>query len=178
MKFFDLKSFYIITDIKEHLETKLLLLSQINKTNSKKIEVNNDFITKTDWNTVSEQKIYTKTFCDMINPYINIMCKKLYCDKWYIRDIWFQVYGKNSRHDWHLHTNTNYTNIYYLHLPNEKIKTEILDITTNKIIDNIEVKEGQMLTFPANVIHRSPTNIQDDAKVIIAFNSNFDEVKI
>ena len=51
-------------------------------------------------------------------------------------------------------------------------------VTTNKIIDNIEVKEGQMLTFPANVIHRSPTNIQDDAKVIIAFNSNFDEVKI
>ena len=43
----------------------------------------------------------------------------------------------------------------------------------DRVIKNIKVKEGQVLTFPANIIHRSPVNNHDNQKVIISFNSNF-----
>ena len=48
------------------------------------------------------------------------------------------------------------------------------DITENKIVD-IELKEGQLFTFPANILHRSPINISNNVKTIISFNTNFDD---
>ena len=54
---------------------------------------------------------------------------------------------KNSTHDWHVHPEVNYTNVYYLNLPDESIKTQLYDIKENKIID-IQLKEGnQLITF-------------------------------
>ena len=46
--------------------------------------------------------------------------------------------------------------------------------TKKGIIEIIEVEEGQVLTFPASVIHRSPVNETDGKKMIISFNSSFD----
>ena len=42
----------------------------------------------------------------------------------------------------------------------------------------IEVAEGQLLTFPANIIHRSPINTTDKVKTIISFNSNFLDAEV
>jgi len=178
MKFYNLKSFYIISDIKEHLDNKILLLSLINTTKSSFIKEHGDFVTKTDWEFQNEKREYLDKFYNMIKPYMNQMAHKLKCNEWNISSGWFQLYSKQSKHGWHLHTNTNYTNIYYLNLPNDKLKTQLYDIRDEKIIDEIEVNEGQLLTFPANIIHRSPENYSDELKVIISFNSNFDEVKI
>ena len=46
MKFFNLKSFYIITDIDNHKENKTKLLSLINKMQESSIYNNNDSISK------------------------------------------------------------------------------------------------------------------------------------
>ena len=45
-----------------------------------------------------------------------------------------------------------------------------------KIIKTIDITEGQMLTFPASMMHRSPPNTMDDEKIIISFNTCFDEL--
>ena len=39
--------------------------------------------------------------------------------------------------------------------------------------DGTRIHEGQCITFPANIKHRSPVNDTDQQKVIISFNSNF-----
>ncbi len=170
MKFYEMKSFYILTDIKEHNENKQKFLSLIDKMPQSSLEG----ISKTDWNLPKEQKReYLDYFYQLITPYMNEMSKQLKCKTWNIDNGWFQIYGKEDTHGWHTHQKSNYTNVYYLHLPDNTMKTEVYDVTNNTIINDFNVKEGQILTFSAGTIHRSPVNLTNENKIVIAFNSNF-----
>ena len=177
MKLYDLKSFYIVTDIKEHQQNKQKLLDLIDEMPESFMEdgIGNK-ISKTDWNLSREHKReYVGYFYNMISPYMSEMAELLKCKKWDIVNGWFQIYeNANDVHLWHVHNNVNYTNVYYLHLPDNSIKTEIYDVTNDNIIDDLKVKEGQILTFPASIIHRAPINKTNDKKIIISFNTNFD----
>ena len=175
MKFFELKSFYIVTDIKEHKKIKQKFLKFIDEMPNSSL--NN--ISKTDWNLPKEHKReYLEYFYDIITPYMNTMSKKLKCRNWDISNGWFQVYSENDSHSWHTHSKSNYTNIYYINLPDKSVKTQVYDVVTKKVIDDFQVTEGQLLTMPANLIHTSPENKTNDKKVIISFNSNFEEVDL
>ena len=109
---------------------------------------------------------------------MNTMANKLKCKSWNIYNAWYQIYKKQDTHSWHIHPDVNYTNVYYIDLPEQKIKTQLYDIIEDKIIDEIEIKEGQLFTFPAHIIHRSPINTYDKTKTIISFNSNFRQVNL
>jgi cupin superfamily acireductone dioxygenase involved in methionine salvage len=175
MKFYNLKSYYLVTNISEHQKNKENLLKLIDETEQESYED----VSFTDWKISNESgKPYVKCFYDMITPYIKDMSSLMKFKKCEIYNIWFQIYHKNSKHDWHVHNGANWTNVYYLHLPENKLKTEIYDIKSNSIINNIEVKEGQLLTIPAGMLHRSPKNETDDRKVIISFNSDFSELAL
>ena len=177
MKFFEMKSYYMVTDIKEHSEIKKKLLNLINIMPNENLNSTLDNIFKTDWNLPKEYKReYLDYFYEIIKPYMNEMAKKLKCTSWDIVNGWFQIYNENDNHSWHVHTHTNYTNVYYLNLPDNSVKTQIYDVVTNKILDNFEVSEGQILTLPAHILHKSPKNNSKDKKIIISFNSNFDDV--
>lgn len=174
MKFFDLNSFYIITNIKEHEKNKKKLISLINKMEQSSIEDENSHISKTDWNLSREKsRDYLILFYEIIKPYMDTMKDKLKCNNWNIKNTWYQIYKKNDNHDWHVHPDNNYTNVYYLNLPKSNVKTQLYDVKSNKIIDEIDIKEGQLFTFPANILHRSPKNKFNETKTIISFNSNF-----
>ena len=139
-----------------------------------KINDGRDAISKTDWNLPQNTKReYINLFYSMITPYMNVMANKLKCQSWDIQNTWYQVYEKEDTHSWHTHPDVNYTNVYYVDLPDKKIQTQLYDIIENKIIDEIQVKEGHLLTFPANILHRSPVNTSNKSKTIISFNSNF-----
>jgi len=84
-----------------------------------------------------------------------------------LHNCWFQWYEREDYHDWHIHNNTHFTNVYYLQLPNNKVRTSIFAM--GKEI-NIDVNEGDILTFPAYWQHCSPKNNYDAPKVIISFN--------
>ena len=179
MKFFDLKSFYILTDIKDHKENKNKLLSLINRIEVSSIHNNQDSISQTDWHLGKETKReYIDFFYKMIEPYMNNMAIKLKCKSWDISNAWYQTYKKLDTHGWHIHENNNYTNVYYLDLPKQNIKTELYDVKYNKIIDEIQIEEGQLFTFPAHIIHRSPPNTFNKSKTIISFNSNFKQINL
>ena len=179
MNFYNFNSFYIVTDIKEHQQNKQRLLDLIDIMPLSSIVNDMENISKTDWNLPKEQeRKYLDEFYKMVIPYMNNMAKKLKCKTWNIDNGWFQVYDETNTHQWHVHEKSNYTNVYYLHLPDDTIKTEVYDVTTGKILNGFEVKEGQILTLPASVIHRSPVNKTNQKKVVIAFNSNFDEVDL
>ena len=181
MKLFELKSFYIITDIKEHRKNKSQLLRWIDEMpeNRRDPPGFDERISKTDWNLPSSYKRnYSDVFHGMMRPYLNDMAFRLRCKCWKIHNTWYQVYEKGDTHGWHTHGDANYTNVYYLSLPNKSIKTQLYDVVNHKIVENIEVKEGQLLTFPASVIHRSPINKVHQEKVIISFNTDFTQPTI
>ena len=89
--------------------------------------------------------------------------------RWKIINSWFQQYEKNSYHEYHNHPQSNFTNVYFMELPDTNFKTVIK-------IENKEyeysVKEGQLITFPAHLLHTSKPN-GNERKTVISFNSDF-----
>ena len=170
MKFYDLKSFYIVTDIKEHQENKDKLLSLIDDMRGSSYES----ISKTDWHLPRETpRPYLDLIYTILRPYMMKMSDRLGLNSWTIYNGWFQQYGKHGVHNWHVHEGVNYANVYFLNLPDESIKTQFFDIKERKVMNEIDVREGQLLTFPAHIKHRSPENTSDEVKTIISFNSDF-----
>ena len=143
MKFFGLKSFYIVTDIKEHQQKKSQLLKCIDAMPQDSINDGIELTSKTVWNIPSTHKReYLDIFSEMFTPYMDEMASKLRCETWDIYNTWYQVYNRpGDKHGWHTHMYANYTNVYYLSLPNRSIKTQLYDVMSNRIIKDVKVNK-------------------------------------
>ena len=111
---------------------------------------------------------YINYFFTHFSPYINNVGKELQCTKCTVSNVWFQQYQKKDYHPWHNHAKSNYTCIYFVELP-EKLGTEFLNINVN------DIHEGDLLTFPSSIMHRSPVNTTDKRKTIISFNLDYED---
>ena len=167
MKIDSLNYEIFINDISDHLSHKQKLLSLIDELPKKSF----DNISNTDWLEKTNPS-YLKYFLENILPIpYNKLVNYLHADAFHIANSWFQQYEKGDKHCWHNHTAANYTNIYFLELPDTSFATQLYDNYNKKIID-LEVREGSLLTFPASVLHRSKENT-GERKTIISFNSDF-----
>jgi len=162
-----------ISKIKEHLKIKKIILKQIQDTPKSSFEG----ISLTDWKTPSNIKrtYFEKTFEPVLKKYYLKISKKLYGKhsniiKLIIHNYWFQIYDKNSTHVWHTHAASQFTNVYFVELKNKKYATEVFGIK------NLNIKEGDLLTFPSYLLHRSPVNKKEERKTIISFNTSFDSL--
>ena len=95
------------------------------------------------------------------------MCHNLHSKSWRIQNAWFQQYINNNFHKWHNHPDTNFTNVYFVELPFKNLGTEILNHS------QLDLNEGDLLTFPGHLYHKSPLNYSNKRKTVISFNSNF-----
>tara|TARA_R100001244_G_C5096582_1_gene117737 strand:+ start:10 stop:525 length:516 start_codon:yes stop_codon:yes gene_type:complete len=167
MKIKRIEAEVFILDVPEHNQYKDQLLKLIDEMPNQSF----DWVSKSDWNS---PKSFERKYLDLFYTKVigSAMCKLQDYFKsvnWKISTGWFQQYGKDSYHQWHVHGGTNWTNSYFLELPDNDYKTEIKN--QNKLIE-YDVKEGQLLCFPAYLLHRSKPN-GNKRKTIIAFNSDF-----
>lgn len=123
-----------------------------------------DIISKTDW--LKDEQIFYKK--ELAVHFTDHLIRTLNYPKIEILQIWFQQYQKHDRHNWHVHEYSHFTNVYFLQLPDEKYKTEIKNLN-GEVID-YEAKEGDILTFPGFLPHRSPIIKDDIQKTIVSFN--------
>ena len=164
-----------IIDVLEHNQYKDQLLKLIDEMPNRFF----DQVSKTDWKLPKTvERKYLDLFCTKVirssmdklkNYFESVPGRK---KSWNISNGWFQQYNKNSHHPWHIHPDTNWTNSYFLELPDNNFKTEIKH--ENKILE-YDAKEGQLICFPAYLLHRSKPN-GNKRKTTIAFNSNFYDV--
>ena len=91
-----------------------------------------------------------------------------------VKGMWYQHYRKNSVHNWHIH-GENYTGVYYLELPDDTPKTELIDQHDKKI--TVQANEGDIIIFPSFIIHRGPKVLNDSRKTIISFNLEFEDIE-
>ena len=63
--------------------------------------------------------------------------------------------------------------IYYVELPDRSLTTILKDPETGEEIIP-DVKEGQILTFASDILHKSPRNLSNTRKTVIPFNIMFD----
>jgi ectoine hydroxylase-related dioxygenase (phytanoyl-CoA dioxygenase family) len=158
----------IITNLKNHLEINKNLLSLIEKIPNNVLKDDHENIVHTDWSLPKDQKReYVDYFYSCIFEHMNELSNKLHSKNWEIRNVWFQQYTHNNFMNWHNHRDTNFTNVYFVELPSKFLGTEILNH------DKLDLNEGDLLTFPGYLYHRSPVNLSNKRKTIIAFNCDF-----
>lgn len=157
----------VITKIENFKEINRNILSLIDKIPNNQIQNGKDIIYHTDWNLPKNfKREYLDYFIPIIQPYLKEILIKLDFKNIEVSNIWFQQYSKSGTHSWHTHPNVNFTNVYFVELPSKSLATEILN--HNKL----DLNEGDLLTFPACLYHRSPQNNIEKRKTIISFNTN------
>ena len=172
MKTIELNTLGFVQEIKEHKEFKSFMLNYILNNNFSSL--NN--VSITDWSDAKNpDREYVIEIDKILKTYLANVSRKLKTLEIQVSNIWFQRYFKHSDHVWHYHPKSNWTAVYYVELPEEKVKTQLYDLSKNKIIDDIKLKEGDLFIFPANILHRSPPNISEEPKTIVSFNINFDK---
>ena len=164
---------YVVGSFEKHLELKSQLLYFINsQSNFQHLtgDKDNINITRCDWNTsrFDSERNWVKSLIPELSKHLQSTIKMLGYDKFMVREIWFQQYDTNAKHGWHSH-GSNWTNVYYLELPDGSPKTQMLHPFTKEVIE-FDVKEGDILTFPSFVIHRAPVNLCNKRKTIISWN--------
>ena len=169
-------SLWHVHSLKNHNQQKEELLNSIDDFSKNNFIVDKgQSIFNTDWNIPENvprkyfELFWTKNHSEIENIYQklyeNFTIKNLYVHNW-----WFQQYVKGSYHQWHTHDRCNFSNVYYLELPNNESATEFY--VNGKNI-TIEAKEGDLVVFPAHLPHRSINNFPD-RKTVIVFNTSIE----
>lgn len=164
----------LIYKVKNHNKLKDVILYNIDKMGNHSLnEKFNEHkqascISNTDWHLDSNLfRPYYDTICPIIKNNINVLKRKLKlnCDLNLV-NYWFQQYQNGDYHEWHNHYGY-YSSIYYVELPKDSVKT------TFKIMDKkyeFEVTEGDIISFPSMLYHKSKPNKSNKRKTIVSFN--------
>jgi len=84
---------------------------------------------------------------------------------------WFQQYKDEDSHPFHIHTNSDYSMVYFVELQEKSHSTVFIDHDKKQV--QLDVKEGDLLLFPSLVFHSSPKNNSLTGKTILSANLNF-----
>ena len=129
-------------------------------------------VSLTDWNLPRDtERPYIRTIIEPLKQHMSEVYSILGYPAFGFVNIWAQQYEQNSTHEWHTHDSCNFTNIYYVELPEGTPTTEFIDPVTKNIL-SFKTSEGDILTIPSTFIHRSPPNPSKNRKTIISFNTN------
>ncbi len=188
---------YQITDVTDHSIMKLDVLDLIDNMPSMELETKGYFgnydsiISNTNWDDQTDIKGQIWPFFLTPNDqkkYFDSLENKFPDRRWgnhVVDTSWFNQYYANSgsEHPFHHHSLKvresgqkdiclDFTNIYYVELDDKSLTTILKDPDTDEEIIP-DVKEGQILTFGADILHRSPRNFTDSRKTVISFNVDF-----
>jgi hypothetical protein len=171
MALYKIDSAYSVISLSNHNIIKENLISLINSSYGESIYDGVDRINDTDWNISSNSdREWVKYFLDNCSDQIVSLYQDLGYATFQIESFWYQRYKSNDHHGWHSHPDTTFSNVYYLELPEESAATEIISPYYKNIVE-INAREGDLLTFPAYLNHRAPTNISEKNRTVIVFNT-------
>jgi hypothetical protein len=157
-----------ITKINDFKKINKKLLKLIKEIKPPLLIPKDEFISNTDWYLPKDhERKYLDYFYETINPYMGDLALKLHSKKCSIQNGWFQQYKKSAFHGWHTHPKCNFTNVYFVELPDKSLATEILGH------GKFDLNEGDLFTFPSYLYHRSPINNLNKRKTIVSFNCDF-----
>jgi hypothetical protein len=164
--------YFFIGKVLNHTQIKDKILEEIENMGQYSFisEKNGIKISNTDWYLPSnEYRPYYDIVSPSLNDYCQRLCSYLKYDNIGIDNYWYQQYKFGDYHNWHNHPKGMFSNVYYLDLGEGTPKT------TFKFMDDefeLEVEEGQIITFPSFLVHCSKINNSKNTKTVIAFNSS------
>ena len=162
--------------LKTHSLIKDKLLDNIkNDIHGKKYIASLDHIDRTDFFSDRDPAPeYYMLFAENAQEYFNELLNYYCMEDSEVESCWYQQYIKKDTHGWHIHPHSNVSFVYNLELENSQSSTEFYDRKTKKIVQ-LDVNEGDIVTFPSNIIHRSAP-LKGKRKTIISVNVSFEFV--
>lgn len=161
---------FYLYDVPNHAELKVKILEGIYTTGKHSVMNFVDKISNTDWHqSPSVLRPYFQHLHPVINVHIADLRHTIGLPDYTALDLtnyWFQQYEEGDHHQWHTHPNSTFSNVYYVDLPEGAVKTSF-KFAGNEF--EVDVKEGQILTFPACFLHCSKPN-KKATKTVVAFN--------
>lgn len=137
----------------------------------------NDKLLKSDWPEAANwERPWIKLAGPSLHSHLKIFAQHLGYADIKLHKLWYQQYGHQDVHNWHVHDG-NYTGTYYLELDKKCPTTEFLYPDNLDKSFTVEVEEGDMVFFPCWLIHRSAKNQSKKTKSIISWNIDFDNIQ-
>jgi len=168
-----LENYFLVNRLTSHSLIKDKLISLIKSSPGEFRKNETEQISRTDFHLKKESNtLYSDFFAEQIKSTMDFIQAKLSGNGWQINHLWYQIYEYEDFHDWHTHWGCSFSNVYYLSLSPGCPKTQFYDTLQKRLIE-IEIKEGDLVSFPSFLLHRSPPNLSKESKIIISFNSNF-----
>jgi hypothetical protein len=168
MNQYEIPCHIFISKVSNHQELKPKILNAISSMNVGGYIDNNQHITKTDWNLgQNSNKPYFDIVKEVIKEHLDTFIRLAKFESYRTSNIWFQYYEKGDYHGIHVHSGSMYSNVYYVQLDKNSPKTTF---TSYNQTFEVEVEEGDIITFPSFLKHESKPNMIDLPKVSIAFN--------
>ena len=162
--------------IKEHLEIRDSILSEIDKSPDGDLEKKDSFytdsISKLDWNMSDKlNRPWLKIFLPAFTKNLQEIIANLGYFRAVVNDVWYQQYLEGDTHGWHIHDD-HFTGVYYLEFPEGCSQTEVVSPYNMKAV-KINATEGDFVVFPSHYIHRGLPNTKK-RKTIISYNFSID----
>lgn len=160
----------IAEPLENHSEIKKSLLSKIDDAPRYKQDLENEIISASDYgmNDAGEIPEYADLFLKNCTPVLYKYFSYLGFNV-NVLNMWFHQYFQGDVFGWHSHGNAAFALIYYLELPEDGPRTEF-SIPPFDFTFTANVKEGDVLIFPAQTRHRSPESKSTERKTIISAN--------
>lgn len=161
---------FYVTDVKEHLEIKKPILDAINRMGVHSMIEPNQELCNTDWHLNTN---FSRPYWNIVAPYcvehLSKISTHLGFNSVSVANYWFQQYAQGDFHDWHGHASVMFSSVYFVNLPTKELQTTF---KFNGVEFQVNVSEGQILTFPSCYLHKSSPNTTDTIKTVVVFNSN------
>ena len=155
--------------IEEWKDQKDQILSMVNFNNSTAKDNNIAF---TDY-FAQEFPMYGQPFLQMLTPYLN-MFREIYQFRG-IPHVWCQRYSKGDYFQPHDHGALGYSAVFYaefnkdIHRATNFFAPFVDEMGMHKCIEP-QVEEGDVIIFPASIMHMAPPNYSDENRTILSFN--------
>jgi hypothetical protein len=177
MKKIEQPCWFFIDKIESHEEVKQKVLEAIASMGTHSMYEENQNISNTDWHLLPQVR---RPYWNILVPYLKEYLQKIVDNympvpcNYSAHTFWFQQYAKGDSHDIHLHDKCTFSSVYYVDLPEGTSKTTFF--LGNQEFE-VEVEEGDILTFPSSFLHASKPNPVNGIKTVVAFNSDIEPIQ-
>ena len=130
----------------------------------------------TDYFKHSTPKYYDKLM-EILSPSVDKFCE-LINTKLKVVSLWSQKYQNGASHEIHNHGSLGYSAVFYANLDEKEHRgTEFISPFNNFLTGNIikftpNIVEGDIIFFPAVIMHKSPPTVLDSESHRIIFSMN------
>ena len=171
---------YFVRKMPYHAENKQIILDMIagvEKVDTTVTKPDDRYQRITKYDYLMVDTVTNRPWVDFVTPKIwnvlNTMPAELGWELPDIRAIWFQQYHASDHHQWHPHCGVNWAGLYFLEASENSHITQYIEPFTNKLF-SFTALEGDIVIFPAQLLHRSSEFFSSNRKTVIAFN--FDQM--